>query len=92
MRRTRCAVMTGQKKTAWSRIVFVTLHVVGCFWGVRGEKVCMCVSSVAIEAAVTGPQCKGGRTPGRVGDVQGSSMHNENPSSVRSACASLGSL
>lgn len=32
---------------------------------VGGEKVCMCVSSVAIEAAVTGPQCKGGRTPGR---------------------------
>lgn len=43
-----------------------------------------CVSSVAIEAAVTGPQCKGEGT-GEVRDVQGSSMHNESLSSAPSA-------
>lgn len=50
-----------------------------------------CVSSVAIKAAMTGPQCKG-EGPGEVRDVQGSSMHNENLSSGHSIRGSLRSL
>lgn len=46
-----------------------------------------CVSSVAIEAAMTGSQCKG-EGPREVRDVQGSSMHNENLSSAHSICGS----
>ncbi len=50
-----------------------------------------CVSSVAIEAATTGPQCKV-EGAGEVRDVQGCSMHNENLSSAHSSCRSLRSL
>lgn len=48
------------------------------------------VSSVAIEAAMTGPQCKGEGT-GEVRDVQGSSMNNEKISPLL-LCGSLRSL
>lgn len=78
MRRTRWAAMTEENQPGPQELCNNTR-------GLMFLERSACVSSVAIEAAMTRPQCKG-EGPGEVRDVQGSSMHNEYLSSAHSIC------